>query len=210
MRVGWLTERSHIIKMDWSWLILFPSFLVACINIHADGWRCSECGFVNTFKTNACKVGSSVRDGLGWSVVMMHVPFPILPCCSPLNPSRYKVCGSRGVARSLKGGSGGPRSEAAAIAREYKKRRRVQPKVAKAAALSPTPDSPDDGSDSFLGAKVEVENEDADASSGAAAPTAVVSVRARQSEVFGQQLKAMHCLLLDLGRLRDFRACFPS
>lgn len=119
------------------------------------------------------------------------------------------MCGNGGVARSLKSGSGGPRSEAAAIAREYKKRRRVQPKGPKATSPSPSPSSPGDGSGRLPAAKVEVENEEDDASCGAAA-LVVASVRAGQSEVFGQQLKAMHLALIELGRLRDFRACFSE
>lgn len=140
-----------------------------------------------------------------------------------------KMCGHVAFARGKKDGS---RSEAAAIARDYKKRRRKVAAAASGAAsskgsvLSPT---------ASLVTKAEMEQSEEDEASasasafepaattplpspspspsvppfpGPAAASAVEAVRDGQSGLFAQQLRAMHSLVRELGRWHEFRSAF--
>lgn len=128
------------------------------------------------------------------------------------------MCGHVAFARGKKDGS---RSEAAAIARVYKKRRRSKTPGAssKGSVMSPT---------ASLVTKSELGSEEDEASAFASEPAATTplpspsptpslypgaaaaseAVREGQSRLFAQQLRAMHCMVRELGRLPEFRSAF--
>ncbi len=146
-----------------------------------------------------------------------------------LKTGACKMCGHVPYGRSRQGGGGGARSsEAAAIQRDYKKRRRVQPKGATkalassggggASLTSPSLASPTAGSvgGSWAANAEELESEDEALSAfqkgmpvdapDAPDDAATQAVRAGQSRLFGEQLRAMHRAVRELGQVPEFQA----